>query len=141
ASQIEIGAYIPLFTSHTSIRKICFIGDDKQLPHYGQDDIHDLKSIFEVKHLKDHALFLNTQYRMPPQIGNFISQAVYDGLLESNMQHPVTNERMAYHFINIPSQEHRKNLGQCQTIFHIATILQAKNKRFRIITPYDTQQT
>ncbi|KAG2741776.1 hypothetical protein P692DRAFT_20248426, partial [Suillus brevipes Sb2] len=105
ASQIEIGAYIPLFTSHTSIRKICFIGDDKQLPHYGQDDIHNLKSIFEVKHLKDHALFLNTQYRMPPQIGNFISQAVYDGLLESNMQHPVTNERMAYHFINIPSQE------------------------------------
>ncbi|KAG2128080.1 hypothetical protein BD769DRAFT_732626 [Suillus cothurnatus] len=30
ASQIEIGDYIPLFTSHTSIRKVCFIGDDKQ---------------------------------------------------------------------------------------------------------------
>jgi hypothetical protein len=76
ASQIEIGAYIPLFTSHTSIRKVCFIGDDKQcksfpcmlshvlissVPPYGQDEIQDLKSIFEVKHLKDHALFLNTQ--------------------------------------------------------------------------------
>ncbi|KAG1781378.1 hypothetical protein EV702DRAFT_1248386 [Suillus placidus] len=105
ASRIEIGAYIPLFTSHTSIRKICFIGDAKGLPPYGQDDIQDLKSIFDVKHLKDHALFLNTQYRMPPQIENFISQAVYDGLLESNLQHPVMNERMACHFINIPSQE------------------------------------
>jgi regulator of nonsense transcripts 1 len=76
ASQIEIGDYIPLFTSHTSIRKVCFIGDDKQcksfpcmsshvlissVPPYGQDDIQDLKSIFEVKHLKDHAIFLNTQ--------------------------------------------------------------------------------
>ncbi|KAG1778310.1 hypothetical protein EV702DRAFT_1095532 [Suillus placidus] len=61
ASQIEIGDYIPLFTSHTSIRKVCFIGDDKQLPPYGQDDIQGLKSIFEVKHLKDHAIFLNTQ--------------------------------------------------------------------------------
>jgi len=45
--------------------------------------------------------------RMPPQIGGFISEAVYDGLLESNPQHPVTNERMACHFINIPSQEQR----------------------------------
>ena len=30
ASQIEIGNYIPLFTSHSTIRKVCFIGDDKQ---------------------------------------------------------------------------------------------------------------
>ncbi|KAG1871934.1 hypothetical protein C8R48DRAFT_696208 [Suillus tomentosus] len=61
ASQIEIGDYIPLFTSHTTIRKVCFIGDDKQLPPHGQDDIQDLKSIFEVKHLKDRAIFLDTQ--------------------------------------------------------------------------------
>jgi regulator of nonsense transcripts 1 len=100
--------------------------------------------------------------RMPPQIGDFISQAVYDGQLESNPQHLVTNERMACHFINIPSQEqlhgtswkvshlieslavdqcHAQNLGECQTIFHIATMLQAKNKRFRIITPYDAQRS
>ncbi|KAG2367882.1 hypothetical protein BDR07DRAFT_206704 [Suillus spraguei] len=66
ASQIEIGDYIPLFTSHTSIRKVCFIGDDKQLPPYGQDDIQDLKSIFEVKHLKDHAIFLDIQCKPFP---------------------------------------------------------------------------
>ncbi|KAG0706771.1 P-loop containing nucleoside triphosphate hydrolase protein, partial [Suillus ampliporus] len=143
ASQIEIGDYIPMFTSHTTIRKVCFIGDDKQykssscmslhgltfsVPPYGQEEIQELKSIFEVKHLKDHAIFLNTQYRMPPQIGMFISDAVYDGLLESNPLHPVTGERMACHFINIPSQEQLhgtswKNLGECQTIIRIATIL------------------
>ncbi|KAG2110288.1 P-loop containing nucleoside triphosphate hydrolase protein, partial [Suillus discolor] len=128
ASQIEIGDYIPLFTSHTSIRKVCFIGDDKQLPPYGQDDIQDLKSIFEVKHIKDRAIFLDTQYRMPPQIGQFISKFVYDDLLESDPQHSVTNERMACHFINIPSQEQShgtswKNVGECQTILHIATML------------------
>ncbi|KAG1747232.1 P-loop containing nucleoside triphosphate hydrolase protein [Suillus paluster] len=146
ASQIEIGDYIPLFTSHTTIRKVCFIGDDKQLPPYGQEDIQDLKSIFEVKHLKDHAIFLNTQYRMPPQIGGFISAAIYDSLLESNPQHPITNERMACHFINIPSEEQPhgtswKNLGECQTIICIATMLQAKKKHFRIITPYDAQRS
>ena len=30
ASQIEIGDYIAVFTEHKSIRKVCFIGDDKQ---------------------------------------------------------------------------------------------------------------
>ena len=42
---------------------------------------------------------------MPPQIGRFISDAIYDGQLDSNPLHPITNERMACHFINIPSQE------------------------------------
>jgi len=30
ASQIEIGEYIPLFTTTSTIRKVTFIGDDKQ---------------------------------------------------------------------------------------------------------------
>ncbi|OJA13627.1 hypothetical protein AZE42_03979 [Rhizopogon vesiculosus] len=90
ASQIETGDYIPLFTSHSTIRK---------------EDIQELKSIFEVKHLKKCAIFLNIQYRMPPQIGWFISQAIYDSELDSNPEHPITTERMACHFINIPSEE------------------------------------
>ncbi|KAG1844031.1 hypothetical protein DFJ58DRAFT_641099, partial [Suillus subalutaceus] len=129
---------------HTSIRKICFIGDDKQLPHYGQDDIHDLKSIFEVKHLKDHALFLNTQYRMPPQIGNFISQAVYYGLLESNMQHPSRTRGWLIILSTFPARNSNIELAgrtlDSAKPFPIATILQAKNKRFRIITPYDASR-
>ncbi|KAG2367898.1 AAA domain-containing protein [Suillus spraguei] len=83
---------------------------------------------------------------MPPQIGRFISEAVYDSLLESNPLHSVTDERMACHFINIPSQEQLhgtswKNLEERQTILRIAAMLQAKNKQFRIITPYDAQRS
>jgi len=53
---------------------------------------------------------------------------------------------MACHFINIPSQEQPhgtswKNLGECQTILKIASMLQEKSKNFRIITPYDAQRS
>lgn len=100
---------------------------------------------------------------MPPQIGQFISDAVYDSQLDSNSLHPITNERMACHFINIPSQEQlhgtswkvsysflsqsspdqfcAQNLAECQTILQIAAMLQEKKKHFRIITPYDAQRS
>jgi hypothetical protein len=105
------------------------------VPPHGQRDIQGLKSIFEVSHLRDHAIFLNVQCnffsysfsliqcylfildRMPPQIGSFISVAVYDGRLDSNSLHPVTDERMACHFVNVPSQEQRQGtswkVSQC----------------------------
>ncbi|KAG2367897.1 AAA domain-containing protein [Suillus spraguei] len=96
------------------------------VPPHGQDDIQDLKSIFEVKHLKDHAIFLDIQ-------------SVYDRLLESNPLHSVTDERMACHFINIPSQEQLhgtswKNLGECQAFSVLLPSI-------RIITPYDAQRS
>ena len=78
ASQIEIGAYLPVFTNYPSIRKACFIGDDKQceshtplysgyladyfiVPPYGQDELEELQSIFEVPHLHNNVVFLDTQ--------------------------------------------------------------------------------
>lgn len=84
ASQIEIGNYVSIFASFkASLRKACFIGDDKQckfiyieidqnfestkfflVPPYGQEDLQDLQSIFEVPHLRTHALFLNTQCKL-----------------------------------------------------------------------------
>ncbi|KAH7922889.1 P-loop containing nucleoside triphosphate hydrolase protein [Leucogyrophana mollusca] len=143
ASQIEIGDYIPLFTAHTSIRKVCFIGDDKQLPPYGQDNIEELQSIFEVQHLRDQTILLNTQYRMPPQIGDFISQAIYDSKLESNPLHPITTDIMACHFVNIsPGAEEAsgtsyKNTGECHAILKIAAHLEEHHKNYRIITPYE----
>jgi hypothetical protein len=78
ASQIEVGQYVPLFkTFGKSLRKICFVGDDKQcksssiitlpeiqrvvVPPHGQDDLRNLQSIFELKHLRDSLTFLDTQ--------------------------------------------------------------------------------
>ncbi|KAI0078805.1 hypothetical protein K474DRAFT_811260 [Panus rudis PR-1116 ss-1] len=61
ASQIKVSDYLhPLKTFH-SIRKLCFIGDDKQLPPYGQEQIETIQSIFEVSHLRSSALFLDIQ--------------------------------------------------------------------------------
>lgn len=78
ASQIEVGCYLPLFARfNNTLRKLVFIGDDKQrrrsrpfrdfvascilVPPHGQGDIEDLQSIFEMEHLRDRGIFLNTQ--------------------------------------------------------------------------------
>ncbi|KIJ66999.1 hypothetical protein HYDPIDRAFT_85399 [Hydnomerulius pinastri MD-312] len=149
ASQIEIGDYIPLFSSFPTIRKVTFIGDNMQLPPHGQEDIKELQSIFEVDHLTkgDQVIFLDTQYRMPPQIGDFISQTVYSSKLQSNDYHPLANsEALLCHFVNVPGAQVQqgtswKNLEECKAILKLASIFQAQEKNFRIITPYDAQRT
>jgi hypothetical protein len=69
---------------------------------YGQEDIPELRSVFEWPHLKDNAVFLDTQctFLLPPQvecradrspvvdrmpmvIGNFISRNVYNSKLRT----------------------------------------------------------
>ncbi|KAI0784594.1 P-loop containing nucleoside triphosphate hydrolase protein [Abortiporus biennis] len=80
ASQIEVGDYLPMFNMlGKSIRKIVYIGDDKQLPPHGESV--GARSIFEMTKLRERAVFLDTQYRMPSPIGDFISKHVYDAKL------------------------------------------------------------
>ena len=43
------------------LRQITFFGDPNQLPPFGSDDVEGIDSIFEKKHLKAGALFLDTQ--------------------------------------------------------------------------------
>ncbi|ETW83206.1 hypothetical protein HETIRDRAFT_444627 [Heterobasidion irregulare TC 32-1] len=145
ASQIEIGDYVSIFTSFDTIRKVCFIGDDKQLPPYGQEEIQNLQSIFEKPHLQRN--FLDTQYRMPPQIGSFISQEVYDNKLDSNPLHPVKSSTIACQFIDVEDgfEQHDgtswKNLKEIEAIMLLAQRLQDEGRNFRIITPYDAQRS
>ena len=81
ASQIEAGDYLPILAKHkTTLRKMIFIGDDKQcrceeytwmkswntnsgstVPPHGQEDVPELRSVFEWPHLKQGAIFLDTQ--------------------------------------------------------------------------------
>ncbi|TFK33237.1 P-loop containing nucleoside triphosphate hydrolase protein, partial [Crucibulum laeve] len=117
ASQIEIGDYISVFSRFKTLRKACFIGDDKQLPPYGQEDLQDLQSIFEVSHLHEQAIFLDTQYRMPPQIGLFISGAVYEEKLNSNPFHPITDKFTACLFIDIMDKEKRHGESYMVCVF------------------------
>ncbi|KAG6856897.1 hypothetical protein H0H87_012478 [Tephrocybe sp. NHM501043] len=146
ASQIEINNYVSVLATSTKLRKMCFIGDDMQLPPFGQEDLQDLQSIFEVPHLRAHALFLNIQYRMPPQIGDIISELVYDAKLLSNPLHPVTNTSIACYFIDIPGHEERHensfmNILECDATIILSQQLQMQQKAYQIITPYDGQRS
>src|ERR1700733_15178374 len=49
--------------------------------------------------------------RMPPQIGQIVSRAVYDGQLKSNPLHPITEETLACHFIDVPGAEKKGSSG------------------------------
>ncbi|KAH9058403.1 P-loop containing nucleoside triphosphate hydrolase protein [Lactarius vividus] len=166
ASQIEVSQYVPLFKSFgRTLRKLCFIGDDKQcrrfhfcrnflcftffqVPPHGQDDLKNLQSIFEVAHLKTSAVFLDTQYRMPPQIGDYISEQVYNGELKSNPEHPTKSSTTACHFVDIIGAERLDadgksimNLQEVEAVMLIAEHLQEEGTSYRIITPYDAQRS
>ncbi|KAJ3863515.1 P-loop containing nucleoside triphosphate hydrolase protein, partial [Lentinula novae-zelandiae] len=121
ASQIEVGNFLPvLFTAVKTLQKLCFIGDDKQLAPHGQEEIQDLKSVFEIDHFHDYIYLLDTQYRMPPQMGAFISGAVYDGALKSNPNHVITDRTLACQFIHVPGVEIFKgNSFRVGTFFYL----------------------
>ncbi|KIK41898.1 hypothetical protein CY34DRAFT_178839 [Suillus luteus UH-Slu-Lm8-n1] len=69
ASQIEVGDYLPLLHRFQhSLQKMVFIGDDKQLAPFGQDDIGQLRSVFEFPHLRKRAQFLDTQCKLASRL-------------------------------------------------------------------------
>ncbi|KAH9856840.1 P-loop containing nucleoside triphosphate hydrolase protein [Lenzites betulinus] len=83
ASQIDTLEYMHLFDKFKGLRKVCMFGDPHQLPPYGKEQAPKMKTIFDFAHLKDAAYFLDTQYRMPVQLGKFISEAMYRSRLKS----------------------------------------------------------
>ncbi|KAK0458500.1 uncharacterized protein EV420DRAFT_1748013 [Desarmillaria tabescens] len=61
AIQIEIGSDLPVIRRYSSsLQKMVFIGDDKQLLPYGHSDISELESVFEKQHLWRKIHFLDT---------------------------------------------------------------------------------
>ncbi|KAG5339814.1 hypothetical protein C0989_003495 [Termitomyces sp. Mn162] len=165
ASQIEVGDYLPpLQRFRMTLRKLVLIGDDKQLAPYGRGEIPELRSIFEMPHLRQGAVLLDTQChyfhilyndsinrylathidRMPTPIGNFISQEVYNGRLKS--VHPI-EEWLSCSFIDVATGREEKcgnswvNLREVAIATSIAGILYSLGKSFRMITPYDAQRS
>ncbi|KAG2038906.1 P-loop containing nucleoside triphosphate hydrolase protein [Suillus americanus] len=141
ASQIEVGDYLPLLQRFQhSLQKMVFIGDDKQLAPFGQDDIGQLRSVFEFPHLRKRAHFLNTQYRMPLVIGSFISRHVYGHKLMT--VHDITS-KAACRFLDIKRGQEQKsgkswmNQQEISVVIHLARIYNNQGKQYRILTPYD----
>jgi regulator of nonsense transcripts 1 len=148
ASQIEVGNYVSIFANFKhSLRKLCFIGDDKQLPPFGQEDLQDLQSIFEIPHLRKQVVFLNIQYRMPPQIGDIISDLVYENKLKSNPLHPITEDTTACYFVEALGMEKPlpggsyMNEVEATHVLHLARKLQDQERNYRIITGYEGQRS
>ncbi|TFY60454.1 hypothetical protein EVJ58_g5144 [Rhodofomes roseus] len=144
ASQIEMGDYVPLLGRfNRTLKKLVFIGDDKQLAPYGQEDLGELASVFEMQHLQRDALFLNTQYRMPTPIGKFISSHVYDNKLQT--EHDIV-DRGSCIFIDVKHGSETKsgkswtNSAEADAIVVVAKKYIAEGKKFRVITPYDAQR-
>ncbi|KAG2074300.1 P-loop containing nucleoside triphosphate hydrolase protein [Suillus decipiens] len=145
ASQIEVGDYLPLLQRfQPTLQKMVFIGDDRQLAPFGQDDIGKLRSVFEYPHLRKRAHFLDTQYRMPLVIGNFISRHVYNQKLMT--VHNVNN-KAACRFLDVKRGQEQKaghswiNQQEISVVIHLARIYHGQGKQFRIITPYDGQRS
>ncbi|KAL5498110.1 hypothetical protein ACEPAH_2240 [Sanghuangporus vaninii] len=142
ASQISVLDYLHLFGRFKELTKVCFFGDPKQLPPYGRDAAPTLQSIFDITHLKSSAYFLDTQYRMPNEIGEFISRSVYQSKLKS--MHPIDGWN-CMKFIDVWNGSEEKvgkswkNGREVQTILHLVRHYYM-HKDFCIITPYDAQR-
>ncbi|PPQ95133.1 hypothetical protein CVT25_011676 [Psilocybe cyanescens] len=146
-SQINIIEFMHIFQRFQStLGKVCFFGDPKQLPPFGKENVRSMETIFDVKHISDSRkdLFLDTQYRMPVHVGNFISTRVYGGRLKS--EHAVKHDKCVA-FIDVPLPKgieakagfSWKNDGEIQTLVQIVKYYyQCRN--FCIITPYDGQR-
>ncbi|KAI9461671.1 P-loop containing nucleoside triphosphate hydrolase protein [Lactarius psammicola] len=141
ASQIEIGQYLPLFESfgHT-LRKLSFIGDNKQLPPHGHDRLENLQSVFELAHLRSSAVLLDTQY------WEFY---IWTGLRWQApgriLAIPSSPAPLACRFVDINGSDSangtsRINRQEVEAVTLIAEHLQEKGVSYRIITPYDAQR-
>ncbi|GLB44387.1 putative nuclear-transcribed mRNA catabolic process, nonsense-mediated decay [Lyophyllum shimeji] len=143
ASQIKIEDFMPVFHKfRKTLEKVCFFGDPNQLPPYGKDEVPELKTIFDVEHAKESAGFLDTQYRMPVPLGDFISRCVYGGRLKS--EHSV-KDASCVAFVDASNGEETKsgfswtNAGEIQTMVNLVKTYY-KNENFCVITPYDAQR-
>lgn len=146
ASQVEIGDYlIPLSRFHNSLQKTIFIGDDKQLAPHGHEDVPTLKSVFEIPHLRENAKFLDTQYRMPHFVGNFLSERMYGGALGTKH---ANGSNVCCRFVDVTPSRQAKgedgkswiNVKEAEAIIEICKKYKSERRQYRIITPYDGQR-
>ncbi|KAI6042874.1 P-loop containing nucleoside triphosphate hydrolase protein [Pisolithus marmoratus] len=113
-SQIEVGNYLPVLNRfmHT-LSKVVFIGDPKQ-------------------------------HRMPDAVGDLISQKVYNGKLKTCHAKSVG---LPCRFVDVQRGQEKQlgnswiNSSEARIVVQIAGSYQAKDRDFRIITPYDAQRS
>ena len=95
-----------------------------------------MKSIFEVEHLRSTAIFLDTQCkmpiiflaylidmgtidRMPPLIGEVVSDHIYNSQLCSNPDHPVPISETCCWFVHVEESEEKREAPS----WHVSRLL------------------
>ncbi|PBK61096.1 P-loop containing nucleoside triphosphate hydrolase protein [Armillaria solidipes] len=143
ASQINVFDYMHIFFKfQNEMKQVCFFGDPKQLPPYGQDKAPSIQSIFDIDHLKDMAHMLDVQYRMPHPVGNFIFLEAYNNQLR--LENTIM-DASCIAFIDAKYGTEKsgfswRNYEEVRTIAHLVR-LYYKDHDFCVITPYDAQRT
>ncbi|KAG8844026.1 hypothetical protein FRC20_003655 [Serendipita sp. 405] len=142
ASQIQIGDLLPMLHYFESdIKRICFVGDHKQLAPYGQEEVQEIESIFEKEHIVKGATLLNITYRLPQAICQSISSNVYQHELLS--AHDDDRESCSK-WIDVPGEEEEEgtsyiNKPEAEAAILLAKQLEIRQKDYRLISPYATQ--
>ncbi|KAI0644790.1 P-loop containing nucleoside triphosphate hydrolase protein, partial [Trametes meyenii] len=145
ASQIDTSEFLHLFHKFEKLEKVCMFGDPKQLPPFGKEQARKMKTIFDFQHLKGASYFLDTQYRMPVPLGEFISKTVYASKLKS--EHAITT-RSCIRAIDVrkgkeePCGSSWQNTEEVHTVVNLVKHYYQRvgRGRFCIITPYDAQR-
>ncbi|OJT11526.1 ATP-dependent helicase upf1 [Trametes pubescens] len=142
ASQIDTFEFMHLFHKFRKLQKVCMFGDPKQLPPYGKETAPEMKTIYDFEQFKDSTYFLDTQYRMPTPLGDFISEEVYENKLKS--VHNIT-DRSAVRFVDVwKGREELVGSSWKNTEEARAVVNTVKNyykaEDLCIITPYDAQR-
>ncbi|KAG8830151.1 hypothetical protein FRC17_005343 [Serendipita sp. 399] len=142
ASQIQIGDLLPmLHYFEPDIKRVCFVGDHKQLAPYGQEEVQEIESIFEKGHIVGDAVLLNITYRLPQAICQSISSNVYKHeLLAAHEDDRETCSK----WIDVPGEEEEEgtsyiNKLEAEAAILLAKQLEARGKDYRMISPYATQ--
>ncbi|PIL32976.1 hypothetical protein GSI_05094 [Ganoderma sinense ZZ0214-1] len=122
---------------------VCMFGDPNQLPPYGKETAPKMKTIFDFAQFRASSYFLDTQYRMPVPLGDFISKHVYDSRLKSS--HAITAPNCVK-FVDVrkgaeaPAGSSWKNMDEVHTVVNLVKRYYKDERKVCIITPYDGQR-
>ncbi|KAM0756438.1 P-loop containing nucleoside triphosphate hydrolase protein [Meredithblackwellia eburnea MCA 4105] len=144
ASQIRLDEYPHVFNRfHSTLRRVAFFGDERQLAPYNSAQIPLMKSVFQLKHLEQDAFFLDTQYRMPSLVGDFISKHVYNKKLLSAVS--VSKDTNCVRFVDVCSgceeKEGHSTLNRAEVEVVVELVRSHYgDTNFSVLTPYDAQR-
>jgi superfamily I DNA and/or RNA helicase len=145
----------PLAQYGGSLKVVAFLGDDMQLPPFGQSQIETMKNPFSIlpnliAQGDCDENFLKNQYRMHPKIANFLDLNIYRGRLITPLDRimesmRIQNARSPISWINIVANQSKKgmstmNHGEVAAIREVIIARKLKPVEYAIITGYDAQR-